>query len=124
MSSKPRELTQDELDCLKRFAVFEVSLEELRDCLKDVFELTIDWECGVRTSEDRFRVPEPGIPITKKHVENALQKKRQGSITERQLVEWATVILHNQAYELEAKDEDLIAEWLNNISFELGPPPG
>jgi hypothetical protein len=122
-SSKPRQLTREELECLKRFAVFEISLEDLRRCLRGVFEFHFNWESGIRTSEDRFLVPKPGIPITRRHIENALDKKRLGLITEQQLVEWATVILHNHAYELDPKDEDLIAGWLNDISFDLNPSP-
>jgi hypothetical protein len=40
-------------------------------------------------------------------------------ITERDLVEWATFLLLNDAYVLDPGDEDLIAEWLNDISLNL-----
>ena len=64
-------------------------------------------------------MPEPGIVITREHISNALEQKRVGLITERDLVHWATILLMNDAYVLDPGDEDLIAEWLNDISFNL-----
>ena len=40
-------------------------------------------------------------------------------ISERDLVYWATILLLNDAYVFDPGDEDLIAEWLNDISFNL-----
>jgi hypothetical protein len=64
-------------------------------------------------------MPEPGIVITREHVSNALERKRFGLLTERDLVHWATILLLNDAYVLDPGDEDLIAEWLNDISLNL-----
>ena len=71
--------------------------------------------------ETHFELPEPGVLITKKHIEDALTKKRDGLITDRQMIEWATMIRPNHAYELAEKDEDLLADWLNDISLDLRP---
>lgn len=71
--------------------------------------------------ENKFIAPEPGVPITKWHIENALMKKRNGNITDERLIEWATMLLMNHGYEFDKKDEDLIADWLNDISFDLRP---
>ena len=67
----------------------------------------------------RFRMPEPGIVITREHISNALERKRFGLISERDLVHWATILLLNDAYVLDPGDEDLIADWLNDISLNL-----
>ena len=64
-------------------------------------------------------LPEPAIAITRAHLATALDKKRQGRITEQDLVNWATLLLLNDAYVLDPGDEDLIAEWLNDISLNL-----
>lgn len=37
--------------------------------------------------------------------------------------ERATMLLMNHAYEFDDKDEDFIAQWLNDISFDLHPFP-
>ncbi len=119
-------LTELQLDVLRRFALFEASLDELRASLAGVFE--IDFESGLksadnwalmRTATAHFRVPEPGIVVTREHIANALERKRFELITERDLVAWATVLLLNDAYVWDPNDEDLIAEWLNDISLNL-----
>ena len=110
-------LTAHQQDCLRRFAWMEVSVEELRTAMTGVFEFEL--QRGHRAAKTWFRMPEPGIAITRRHLENALNRKRDGKIEERDLVEWATLLLLNDAYVLDTGDEDLIAEWLNDISLHL-----
>jgi hypothetical protein len=110
-------LTPDQLEVLRRFATFDVGVDELRCSLEDVFEFEL--EPSNRSAHTGFRVPEPGIVISREHIANALEQKRQGLITERDLVHWATILLLNDAYVLDPGDEDLIAEWLNDISVNL-----
>jgi hypothetical protein len=119
-------LTAEQLEVLRRFAMFEASLNELRSALAGLWE--IEFESGLkpagseklmRTASGHFRIPEPGVLITREHISNALERKRFELITERDLVIWATVLLLNDAYALDPGDEDLIAEWLNDISLSL-----
>lgn len=119
-------LTAEQLEMLRRFALFEASLDELRASLAGLFDIdfaTAPMSPGkwatMRTAFTKFRVPEPGIVITREHIANALERKRFELITERDLVVWATVLLLNDAYALDPGDEDLIADWLNDISFNL-----
>ena len=119
-------LTQQQMEVLRRFALFEAGVDELVRALTGVFEFSMAArESPARASlpalsaSTRFRVPEPGIVITREHIENALERKRFGLITEHDLVVWATVLLMNDAYALDPGDEDLIADWLNDISFNL-----
>ena len=117
--SSPRKLTDKEVECLRRFGKFQISLWRLRVCLRSVMKFNFNAKAnkGTRSMETKFIVPEPGILITKQDIDNALGKKKRQEITDKQLIEWATMILMNDAYELDPKDEDLIAEWLNAISF-------
>lgn len=121
--SRIRRLTEQEIKCLERFAVFEISLDQLRSCLRHVMKFDFDADAheGKRWMENNFIAPEPGVLITEWHIENALTKKRNRDITDGQLVEWATMLLMNHGYDFDEKDEDLIAEWLNDISFDLHP---
>ncbi len=119
-------LTEHQMEVLRRFALFEAGAEELARALGGVFEfnyanqkLPAGRSAFVRTALTLFRVPEPGIVITREHIENALERKRFGLISERDLVAWATMLLMNDAYALDPGDEDLIADWLNDISFNL-----
>ncbi len=117
-------LTHQQMEVLRRFALFEASADELTRALAGVFEVPLDKTVPedyslYRTAGTHFRVPEPGIAIKREHIENALERKRFGLITERDLVVWATVLLMNDAYALDPGDEDLIADWLNDISLNL-----
>jgi hypothetical protein len=118
-----RPLTEQEFKCLESFAVFEISLDQLRSCLRNVMEFEFDAGAnnGKRSIENNFIAPEPGVQITRWHIENALTKKRNGKISDGELIEWATMLLLNHAYELDEKDNDLVADWLNDISFDLRP---
>ncbi len=110
-------LTLHQQDVLRRYAWFQADLDEVRTAMVGVFEF--DLQRGQRAARTFFRMPEPAIAITRGHISNALEKKRLGKITERDLVNWATLLLLNDAYVLDPGDEDMIAEWLNDISLLL-----
>ncbi len=115
-SELPR-LTARQHEVLKRFVWMDATVEELREAMAGVFEFNL--QRGNRGARTGFRMPEPAIAITRKHLANALDRKREGRIAERDLVEWATLLLLNDAYVLDPGDEDLIAEWLNDMSLHL-----
>jgi len=119
-------LTPNQIDALRRFAQLEIDEEELQERLAGVFEIHFEpmhapaaGRHQRRTASVSFRIPEPGITVTREHISNALERKRFGLLTERDLVHWATILLLNDAYVLDPGDEDLIAEWLNDISLNL-----
>lgn len=119
-------LTDNQLETLRRFASFEISVMEMREALIGVFDFSLEGRSAIadgssirRSANTHFRVPEPGIAITREHISRALDLKRQDLIAERDLVIWATVLLLNDAYVLDPGDEDLIAEWLNDMSLNL-----
>lgn len=119
-------LTDVQLDTLRRFALFEAGIDELRRTLAALYDFdlelqTVGGRLQRRSAAGRFRLPEPGIVITREHIQNALDRKRFGLVSERELAEWATILLMNDAYVLDPADEDLIAEWLNDISVNLDP---
>jgi hypothetical protein len=113
------ELLPEQLEVLRRFTVFQASIGEVRRSLAGLFEL--DLEPERRVANSHFRVPEPGILVTRDHIANALEKEERGAISQRELVEWATMLLLNDAYQPDPKNEDFVAEWLNRISNEFDP---
>jgi hypothetical protein len=128
MTQEPEQppLTDEQLEMLRRFALFEVSREEMLRSLAGAFDVNFDpkeeSDKGItqrRSANNRFPIPEPGIVITREHISNALEHKRFEMISERDLVYWATILLLNDAYVFDPGDEDMIAEWLNDISFNL-----
>lgn len=118
-STELPELTNAQWEVLGRYARLETSLDDVRQELRSVMEFNFEPEN--RSIYTFFRVPEPGIPITREHIENALAKKRLGQIGERDLVYWASMLLLNDAYEFDSKEEEFIADWLNDISYNLDP---
>jgi hypothetical protein len=110
-------LTPHQLEVLRRFALLDATVDEVLDSLTGVFD--IDLAPDRRTARVHFRVPEPGVVIGRHHISRGLEKKRLGLISERELAYWATMLLLNDAYQLDPKDEDFIAEWLNDISYNL-----
>ncbi len=116
--SKLPALTQEQLDILRRYALLDASLADVRRVLAEVW--SVEFSPLHRTASTHFRIPEPGIVITREHISNALERRRFDLISERDLAEWATVLLLNDAYALDPGDEDLIADWLNDISLNLG----
>ncbi len=110
-------LTPGQLEVLRQFASMEASVEEVRRSLTGVFEFDLAPER--RTASVHFRVPEPGVLITRDHISKALDHKRLGLISERELVYWATMLMLNDAYQPDPKDEDFVTEWLNDISYSL-----
>lgn len=119
-------LTPTQMDALRQFAQLDIGEEELHRRLAGVFEVHFEsmhtaaaGRHQPRIVNGSFRMPEPGIVITRNHISNALERKRFGLMTERDLVHWATILLLNDAYVLDPGDEDLIADWLNDISLNL-----
>jgi hypothetical protein len=110
-------LTRSQMEALSRFAALEIRVDQLRAALWGAFDFDLTPER--RTARDHFRVPEPGIVVTRAHIANALEQKRLDRISERDLADWATILLLNDAYVLDPGDEDLIAEWLNDLSLNL-----
>ena len=122
----PPPLTDAQLDVMRRFALLEIGVDEMRQSLAGVFDITFEAKeesagniTQRRTAHNRFPIPEPGIVITREHISNALERKRFGLVCERDLVQWATILLLNDAYVFDPGDEDLIADWLNDISLHL-----
>lgn len=121
-------LTETQLDVMRRFALLEIGVDEMRRSLEGVFEVHFEPREEAdgnvtqrRTAHNRFPIPEPGIVITREHISNALERRRFGLVSERDLVQWATILLLNDAYVFDPGDEDLISEWLNDISLHLDP---
>jgi hypothetical protein len=119
-------LTEAQLEVMRRFALLEIGVEEMRSALAGIFDVHFEAKEEAdgrvtqrRTAHNRFPIPEPGIVINREHISNALERRRFGIVSERDLVHWATILLLNDAYVFDPGDEDLIAEWLNDISLHL-----
>lgn len=115
-NGKPfRYATDEELRILAHYARLEISLEELKKHLAGMLEFHFD--CPERRLTSYFLPPKEPIRIEVKHIRNAMEKHARAEIKTRELAEWATMLLLNEAYDWEGIDEDEIADWLNEISM-------
>jgi hypothetical protein len=108
-------LSLKQIEFLKSFALLEARLADIRDVLAGVFEF--DFVGRNRMARSMFRVPEPGVIVTRNHIHNAVEKRKLGKLSERELIFWATMLLLNDAFEPDPNDQEYVAEWLNDVSF-------
>jgi len=108
-------LSSEQIDFLKRFVLLETRLEDIRDVLAGVFDF--DFGGPSRMAITGFRVPEPGVIVTRNHIRNAVEERKLGKLSEQELIFWATMLLLNDAFELDPDDQEFVAEWLNDVSF-------
>ena len=113
----PRNLTAVQLEAFTQFAAMEVGLPELRNALGDLFQF--DFGERARNMEEHFAAPTPGVLIQRRHIAHAVDMLQAGKISRRTMMEWATVLLLSNAFELDSSDEDFIAERLNDLSWDM-----
>lgn len=65
--------------------------------------------------------PNRAVRITPEHIAILLAKRRQGEITEREMVDWAHMTTINDAYYWEPEDAAVVAKWVNFLIFDLKP---
>jgi hypothetical protein len=112
-------LTPEQLEVLRRFSVFQADIDDVRRSLAGIFEF--DFDSKQRIANTHFRVPEPGILVTRDHIASALEREERGQISQQELIGWATMLLLNDAYQPDPQDEDFVAEWLNRMSDGFDP---
>lgn len=108
-------LTKEQHQALKEFAEGKICLGELAKALSCIMEINfknhqrqIKWKEGICGPEFRIELS---------HIHNAMERHTRGEISTEQLVEWAAMILINDAFGWEGPDQDEISELLNDISF-------
>ena len=54
--------------------------------------------------------------MTRADMDSAIEKARTGEITQRQLQQWASMLLLNDAFDWSGEDEDAIADMLADLT--------
>lgn len=114
-SNKLPELTPEQRLAHEQFSRMEITLERLLEVCRPV--LTLSFTPNERRAECHFRPPSPGVPITRRQVEDARERRASGMATAGDAMVWATVILLSEAYDIDPADEDWIADELNAMSW-------
>lgn len=113
-----RALTDSERQALRDFAELKISSREFEREMREV--LTIRSHDRRRTIDIHFKdASTPVVWIDKHHLERALANRRNGLISEEELSEWASILLMVDVYAIGSRDEELIVQWLNDLSYGL-----
>lgn len=117
-----RLLTNPEaLGWIESYARCELSLEELCRNVRDAVGERFIHNPKMRLVNLNQICSQRAVRITAQHVEILFAKRQRGEITERQMVDWANMVTINDAYFWEPADADIVATWVNFLSFELKP---
>jgi hypothetical protein len=108
-------LTKKQRRALEDFAVFKISLEQLRAALGDAME--VNFSPHERRVLFHYDNREPVVHIELRHIRDVMDRHARGEITTEQLSDWAAMLLANPSYSWGGPDEDEIADWLNDISL-------
>jgi hypothetical protein len=112
---KPRQPNSKERTLLIRFANCELSLAQLTEGLSGRIE--IDFDSDVRGLTSNFLPAEPGIRIGLNHIDRAKSRNSAGELSNEDLMNWATMILLNDAYVWDGPEEEEIADRLSELSL-------
>lgn len=103
---------------LERFAYGEVSLDGMHSALSAMFGTPLRQSQTMRWFPLGSIAPEGCILITRGHLECVLARRRQRHISEQGLIDWATMILINEAFSWDSNDK-VLTEWINNLTLDF-----
>jgi len=110
------ELSEYQLDCLQRFVRFELPIETLGKVLAPLVTFTLDGPATYQTVEYSAGIPKNPVKVTRADIDFAIKKARTGKVTQRQLQQWASMLLLNDAFDWSGEDEDAIADMLADLA--------
>jgi hypothetical protein len=116
MDNQLPELSQYQLDCLRRFLHFEIEAEDLRPILSPLVTFTLDSPGNDQTVNFSAAIPIHPVRITPQDLDFAIERAKSGEISERRLQQWATMLLMNDAFGWDESDESEVVERLTEFS--------
>ena len=61
-------------------------------------------------------IPKNPVKVTRADINSAIEKARTGEITQRQLQQWANMLLLNDAFDWSGEDADAITDMLADLT--------
>ena len=118
MKTETSELSLEERLALEQFRDLEITLEEFRSRLARRVTFNFEGSAMYTRGINKMTAPaDPAVPVTLEQVRQAHRTWTTGGVTERQLSDWASMLLMNDDYEFLEAEQELIAEWLNTVSI-------
>src|SRR4029077_15658850 len=109
-------LSKYQLDCLRRFLRFELSIEVLRKVLSPLVTFTLEGSATQQTVTYSAGIPKDPVKVTRADINSAVRKARAGEISPERLQQWASMLLLNDAFDWSGEDEDAISDILADLS--------
>ncbi len=91
-------------------------LEALHSVLEPLITFRLNGPTTHQTVHYAAGIPSNPIKVTLDDINAAVERLRTGQLTVRQMQQWATMVLLNDAFDWSGKDEDSIADMLNDLS--------
>lgn len=116
MRPKLPNLSQYQLDCLRRFLRFELPIDVLRKVLAPLVTFTLEGRATQQTVTYSAGIPKDPVKVARADINSAIEKARAGEISQERLQQWASMLLLNDAFDWSGEDEDAISDILADLS--------
>jgi hypothetical protein len=105
---------------IESYARCELSLEDLCGKVRGVLGKQMIHNPKMRLVNLNQISPAQSVRITPQHIEILFAKRRRGEITERQMIDWGTMLMINDCYHWDPLDAE-VAEWISFLHLDLVP---
>lgn len=109
---------QDQIEILNKFAWGEISLDAMHAQLSKIIGRPVRRNPMMRHFGVNGICADRTIRITRAHLENVLCKRRSKRMSDRDLVDWATMLMINDAYYWNWRDS-ILSEWISRFHLDL-----
>jgi hypothetical protein len=99
------DLSEFQLDCLRKFLRFEFSIEILRKVLAPLVTVTLEGPGTLHAVKCVAGIRKNPVKVTRADINSAIEKARTGEITQHQVQQWASMLLLNDAFDWSGEDE-------------------
>jgi len=82
-------LSEHQLDCLRRFLRFELPIEVLRKVLAPLVTFMLEGPGTQQTVIYSASIPKDPVKVTRADINSAIEKARAGEISQERLQQWA-----------------------------------
>lgn len=106
---------------IESYARGELSLEELCCNVRNLMGKRFIHNERMRVVNLNQVCAERAVRITPQHLETLMSKRRRGEITEQAIVDWAHMVIVNDAYFWDTQDAHTVGRWVNSLFFDFMP---
>ena len=106
---------------IEGYAQCELSLEQLCSKIRNLMGKRFIHNEKMRVVNLNQVCPQRAVRITPQHIETLFAKRGHDEITEQAMVDWAHMVIINDAYFWEPEDADTVGRSVNFLFFDFKP---